>query len=108
MPVPKGKRRKRPRTRIARSTVDQPVQTQESGASPAKTSRTARRARRQPPLWVNAGLGVLMIVAGVYFTLFSPGGLSTPARLILLVGYVAISGYYFFKAYRQYRQRAAL
>jgi hypothetical protein len=59
-------------------------------------------------MWVNVGLGVVMLVAGIYFTEIAPGGLSTTARLILLVGYVGIAAYYFFKAYRQYRRRAAL
>jgi hypothetical protein len=46
-----------------------------------------------------------MVVAGTYFTILSPGGLNTTARLILLLGYYLIAGYYFAKAYRQYRAR---
>jgi hypothetical protein len=49
-----------------------------------------------------------MVVAGTYFTIFSPGGLGLTARLILLLGYFLIAGYYFAKAYRQYKRRAAV
>jgi hypothetical protein len=65
------------------------------------------RTRRQPPLWLNVTLGIIMVVAGTYFTIFSPGGLGTTARLILLLGYFLIAGYYFGKAYRQYKRGVA-
>jgi hypothetical protein len=52
-------------------------------------------------------LGIIMAVAGPYFTIFASNGLSLAPRLLLLLGYFLIAGYYFGKAYRQYRRRAA-
>jgi len=83
--------------------------TVESTTAPAAKTRSSRpvgRNRRQPPVWLNVTLGIIMVVAGTYFTIFSPGGLALVARLILLLGYFLIAGYYFGKAYRQYKRRA--
>lgn len=107
MPVPKGKQRRKPRNRVRRGPVEEVTSPAPAPAGRQRAGRGIARARRQPPLWLNVTLGIIMVVAGTYFTLFSPGGLSIPARVGLLVGYLAVGGYYFFKAYRQYRERAS-
>ncbi|HEX6510568.1 MAG TPA: hypothetical protein VF221_23310 [Chloroflexota bacterium] len=105
MPVQKGKRRKRPRNRVPRDAGDDIAEQAAPAATRASGSRPASRQRRQPPPWLNVTLGTVMVVAGSYFTIVAPGGLGTPGRLILLLGYFLIAGYYFGKAYRQYRRR---
>jgi hypothetical protein len=107
MPVQKGKQRRKPRNRVRRDPSNESVEFSGVAAPKARASKPVGRARRQPPLWLNVTLGLIMVVAGTYFTIFSPGGLGTVARLILLLGYFLIAGYYFGKAYRQYRRRAA-
>ncbi len=107
MPVPKGKQRRKPRNRVRRDLTSTAVEPATAPAAKTRSSRSAGRSRRQPPLWLNVTLGIIMVVAGTYFTLFSPGGLSLIARLILLLGYFLVAGYYFGKAYRQYKRRAA-
>ena len=106
MPVPKGKQRRKPRNRVRRDLTTTAVETETAPATKTRNSRPVRRSRRQPPLWLNVTLGFIMVVAGTYFTIFSPGGLGLIARLILLLGYYLVAGYYFGKAYRQYKRRA--
>jgi hypothetical protein len=48
-----------------------------------------------------------MLGAGVYFFLFVQQGMDIRSRLILLVAYIAIAAFYFFRAYKGYRARAA-
>lgn len=107
MPIQKGKQRRKPRNRIRRETTEELAAPSVVAPSKARSAKPLRPARRQPPLWLNVTLGLVMVVAGTYFTIFSPGGLGTAARLILLLGYFLIAGYYFGKAYRQYRRRIA-
>lgn len=107
MPVPKGKQRRKPRNRVRRDLTSEAVEPTAAPAAKTRNSRPVRRSRRQPPLWLNVTLGIIMVVAGTYFTIFSPGGLRLAARLILLLGYFLVAGYYFGKAYRQYKRRAA-
>jgi hypothetical protein len=107
MPVPKGKQRRKPRNRVRRDLTGAAVEPAVASVPKARGSKPIGRARRQPPLWLNVTLGFVMVIAGTYFTIFSPGGLGTAARLILLLGYFLIAGYYFGKAYRQYKRRAA-
>src|SRR5579872_1594839 len=106
MPVPKGKQRRKPRNRVRRDLTSEVAEPTPTPAAKSRGSRPVGRTRRQPPLWLNVTLGVIMVVAGTYFTIFSPGGLALVARLILLLGYFLIAGYYFGKAYRQYKRRA--
>ena len=108
MPVPKGKQRRKPRNRIRRELSSAPVESTPIPTAKSRGSRSARPARRQTPMWLNITLGVIMVVAGTFFTVVSPGGLGTVARIILLLGYFIIAGYYFGKAYRQYRRRTAV
>jgi hypothetical protein len=46
-----------------------------------------------------------MLVAGVYFFAFVQQGMDIRTRLLLLVAYVAVAGFYFFRAYKGYRTR---
>lgn len=107
MPVPKGKQRRKPRNRVRRDLSTTTLEPATVTAPKSRSNKPARRGRRQPPLWMNVTLGFVMVVAGTYFTIFSPGGLGLGARAILLLGYFLIAGYYFGKAYRQYKRRAA-
>jgi hypothetical protein len=107
MPVQKGKQRKRPRNRIRRDPATEGGETSATTAPKTRAARPVGRVRRQPPLWLNVMLGIIMAVAGPYFTIFASNGLSLAPRLLLLLGYFLIAGYYFGKAYRQYRRRAA-
>lgn len=106
MPIQKGKQRKKPRNRARRDPSSEIVEPSAPAVSKTRSARQVGRSRRQPPLWLNVVLGVIMVVAGTYFTIFVPGGLGPAARIILLLGYFLIAGYYFGKAYRQYRRRA--
>jgi predicted lipid-binding transport protein (Tim44 family) len=102
MPEQKGKKKRKPRSRG-------------SGAGPqestpaAATSQAARPVRRgwQGPPWMNAALGVFMLIAGVYFFGFAQQGMDIRTRLLLLVAYIAVAGFYFFRAYKGYRARTA-
>lgn len=107
MPVQKGKQRKRPRNRIRRDPATEGGETSAETAPKTRAAKPVGRVRRQPPLWLNIMLGVIMAVAGPYFTIFASNGMGTAPRLILLLGYFLIAGYYFGKAYRQYRRRTA-
>lgn len=103
MPEHKGKKRRKPRSRGggAGSGIAASV----PSAAPAQ-ARPARRGWQGPP-WLNAVLGVFMLGAGVYFFLFVQQGMDIRSRLILLVAYIAIAAFYFFRAYKGYRARAA-
>jgi hypothetical protein len=48
-----------------------------------------------------------MLIAGVYFFAFVQQGMDIRTRLLLLVAYIAVAGFYFFRAYKGYRARAA-
>jgi hypothetical protein len=103
MPVQKGKRRKRPRRRGPLTVSDMPETTESSSARPI-TSKVRRRGF-QPPLWVNLAFGIGMIVFGVVFTITPQKGMSTQNRLLLLLAYCVIAGFYLFRAFRQYRNK---
>jgi hypothetical protein len=60
----------------------------------------------QMPPWMNGALGAFMLAAGVYFFIIQKG-MDTRTRLVLLVGYIAVAGFYFYRAYRGYRERAS-
>jgi hypothetical protein len=100
MPEHRGKKRRKPRSRGGGEQTDT---TQTPAAVPV---RPVRRGWQGPP-WLNAVLGVFMLVAGVYFFLFVQKGMDLTARLVLLVAYIAIAAFYFFRAYKGYRARAA-
>lgn len=107
MPIQKGKQRRKPRNRTRRDLDEESVVPSSQSPARASAAKPVRRTRRQPPMWLNIMLGLIMVVAGPYFTIFAPGGLALPARGILLLGYFLIAGYYFLKAYRQYRAKAS-
>lgn len=48
-----------------------------------------------------------MLIAGLYFFFFVQQGMDIQSRLLLLVAYVAVAGFYFFRAFKGYRGRAA-
>lgn len=82
------------------------MQTETAPTAGAEPVRPSRRGWQGPP-WLNAVLGVFMLVAGGYFFLFVQKGMDLTARLILLVAYIAVAAFYFFRAYKGYRARAA-
>lgn len=100
MPEHRGKKRRKPRSRGGG------FQTEAAPAVAARPVRPVRRGWQGPP-WMNALLGVFMLVAGAYFFFFVQQGMDITARLILLVAYIAVAAFYFFRAYRGYRARAA-
>jgi hypothetical protein len=103
MPVQKGKRRKRPRHRgIGGEHVDAP-QTVVQSSAPVRTRR--QRQRWQPPLWFNVALGFAMIVFGIFFFATQSHGMAMQERLLLLLGYFVVAGFYLAKAFQQYRAR---
>jgi|SRR5579875_142260 len=98
MPIQKGKRRRKPRTRGSSEASAVPV------ASPATSqARPAAKSRFEPPLWFNMALGVGMVIFGlVYFVLplFNGGKIST-SSIVVLVLYLVVAGLYLSKAWRQ-------
>jgi hypothetical protein len=108
MPIQKGKQRKKPRNRIRREPLAEGAETPTTAAPKSHAAKPVARVRRQPPLWLNIMLGIIMAVAGPYFTIYASKGLGTAPRLLLLLGYLLIAGYYFGKAYRQYKRRATV
>lgn len=103
MPEHKGKKRRKPRSTGRRSGAHSIAS--EAAAAPA-AERPRRRGWQGPP-WLNAVLGVFMLVAGLYFFFFVQQGMDIQSRLLLLVAYVAVAGFYFFRAFKGYRARAA-
>jgi uncharacterized membrane protein HdeD (DUF308 family) len=102
MPEQKGKKRRKPRSRGSGSGAHQVT----AETTTVQQSRPARRGWQGPP-WLNAVLGVFMLIAGVYFFAFVQQGMDIRTRLLLLVAYIAVAGFYFFRAYKGYRARAA-
>jgi uncharacterized membrane protein SirB2 len=74
----------------------------EQSRAPARTRRP--RQRWQPPLWFNVALGVGMIAVGVVF-FTNNQGMALQQRLLLLLGYLVVAGFYLRKALQQYRAR---
>lgn len=111
MPIQRGKRNKKPRRRgllnAEGALYSAPASLPSaSPVSPAKNSKTkTRRARRQVPLWVNALLGIGMVIFGIVVFAMPQKGSGTGQRLIFLVLYFLIAGLYLGKAYQQYRAR---
>lgn len=105
MTVQKGKRRRK----VHRHYADQGVVVPQSeqGVKPAPEKRPAPpRQRWQPPYWLNLVFGVVMLAAGVAFSLrplFSGGSINA-SSLVVFVLYVAVAGIYIVKGWRQ-RQR---
>jgi uncharacterized membrane protein HdeD (DUF308 family) len=61
----------------------------------------------QGPPWFNAALGIFMLVAGVvFFALPASKGTSLQNKLLFLVAYLVLAGFYLFRAYRGYRGQA--
>lgn len=103
MPIQRGKRNKKPRRRGMSEFGEQPpVRSTSSTASPVKTDQ-GRRRRWQPPLWVNALLGVGMLIFGIVVFEMPQKGAGQTQRLIFLVLYFLIAALYLGKAYQQYR-----
>jgi hypothetical protein len=80
----------------------------ETAAPPAAAQPRKRPAgpimRRgwQPPFWVNALMGVGLVLFGVVF-FFRVGGGGT--QVLLLLAYCALGGFYLFRAVRQYQAK---
>jgi hypothetical protein len=108
MPVQKGKRnRHRPRGK------SRPIDAVESPSASARQSSGAsarpvqpRRSLFQGSPGFNAGLGAFMLVVGIVF-FFVPGGkgVGLQERLLFLIGYLLLGGFYLFRAYRGYRRQ---
>ena len=106
MPVQKGKRRKRPRRRGSGGLA--PAADEVVEPSPAVGKRAARPIMRrgwEPPLWVNATVGVVLFVLGIFFMMAPNPGFSGGVNVFILLGYFALAGLYLGKALRQYRRR---
>jgi hypothetical protein len=103
MPIQRGKRNKKPRRRGTTEFEEQyPARPMSSTATPVKNDQ-GRRRRWQPPLWVNALLGVGMIIFGIIVFAMPQKGAGQTQRLIFLVLYFLIAALYLGKAYQQYR-----
>lgn len=103
MPIQRGKRNKKSRRRGVSEYGEQiPARPTSSTASPVKAERGRRRGW-QPPLWVNALLGVGMIIFGIIVFVMPQKGAGQTQRLIFLVLYFLIAALYLGKAYQQYR-----
>lgn len=108
MPIQRGKRNKKPRRRGVSEFGEGafPVTRSSPAPAPARAkSNQGRRKRWQPPLWVNALLGVGMIVFGIVVFVMPQRGAGQTQRLIFLVLYFLIAALYLGKAYQQYRAR---
>jgi uncharacterized membrane protein HdeD (DUF308 family) len=103
VPVAKGKKRKRQRRR---SLGDQGESTIASVPAPAPAAKTARvtRQRRQPPYWVNAIIGVVILITGIFFFLYPEHGVGTTQKVVFLVLYFVLSGFYLGRAWQAYRR----
>lgn len=106
MPIQKGKKHKRPRGgRVSRSIYDE----RDDGGQATPVTRPERpsiwRMGRQQPPWMNALMGVVMLVVGIVFFFFFGGGMGQNERLILLLLYVLLSTFYLGRAVRQFRSR---
>jgi hypothetical protein len=58
------------------------------------------------PLWANVVFGVSLLLIGFVFFVLPQKGSSTSTRLVFLVAYLFLAGFYLMKAYRQYRARS--
>lgn len=105
MPVQKGKKRKRIRNRgpvEERGTLQTVTR---HPATPVARPERPRRGWGQLPPWLNVVMGGIMLLAGLLFVL--PQKMSTQSKLALLVGYLLLASFYFFRAYRGYRGRSS-
>lgn len=100
MPIQKGKRRKRPRSRgISQA---HPVEPVTRPAPAAKVSERPVRKRWRPPLVINVVFGIAMVVFGVLFFAWNKG-IGVQERVLLLLAYLVVASIYLGKAFRQYR-----
>lgn len=106
MPEQKGKRKtKRARRRLGTIRYYDDEQEPKRTAAPVKqTGRPpVRRRGWQAPLWLNLTIGIAMLAFGIfYFVTTSGHGMSNGTRIILLVGYCLVAGFYLVRAARQY------
>ena len=106
MPVQKGKRRRsRIRNRPSHYESGETDNLPTVDEKPKRAAKPVMRRGWNPPLWVNLMLGVGMAVFGIFFFVLPQKGMGSGQRLLLLVGYFLVAGFYLFRAYRQYRQR---
>jgi hypothetical protein len=106
MPIQKGKKRRRPRRRGSYN--DNGAVEPSAPAVPAQPKPSARPIMRkgfQPPMWVNILIGAVLCVVGIIFYLLPQKGMGSGTHLIILLGYFALGGLYFGKAFRQYRAK---
>lgn len=107
MPVQRGKKKsKRDRRRLRGPLFDSQDES-ETGTSPVASTRTrpVSRGRRPIPLWANSAIGLIMLAFGLFFYFKVQQGTNTVSRLLLLLAYCAVAGFYLFRAARQYRTR---
>jgi uncharacterized membrane-anchored protein len=100
MPVAKGKKKtKRERRRFGSATPIAP--NEDAGPAQGKAAKPVRRRGWEGPLWLNITVGVIMVLAGIIFTVTSGTG------IVFLVLYWAVGGFYLYRAYRQYQKKHA-
>jgi uncharacterized membrane protein HdeD (DUF308 family) len=107
MPVPRGKRNKGSRRRGQLGAAPTAAPAASTGTSAKRSSSLPiQRRRRSQPLWVNASMGAVMLVVGLYFFIFlPPKGASLALRIGLLLLYFALAGLYLGRALIQMRKK---
>ncbi len=104
MPVTKGKKKsKRVRRRLGMLGGGEEFDDTAASPVPRKQVPAKPIMRRgfQAPLWLNATIGVAMLLFGVsYFVVNGTG--KGGESLLLLVAYLAIGGFYIARAVRQF------
>lgn len=71
--------------------------------APRKQAPAKQIMRRgfQAPLWLNATIGFVMLFFGIFY-FATNGSVGSGERLLLLVAYLAVAGFYIARALRQY------
>lgn len=101
MPIQKGKKRRRPRSR-GLGTGGDSVRSSAPAVPASKRAAPVMRRGWQPPMWVNIAIGVVLCAIGVVSSIVQ--GLSG-VHLLILLAYFGLAGLYFGKALRQYRSK---
>lgn len=99
MPIQKGKKRRKPRSRGNGESTVYSEAPDTAKAKPVKQTRP----RFEAPLWLNLALGTGMVLFGVVFFVISivGGSAISTQNVIILVLYLVVAGLYLGKAWRQ-------
>jgi hypothetical protein len=103
MPVQKGKRRKRPRTRRGGADDFADESSTPMVQEPSPRAQTRRAKRWQFPPWLNLAIGLALLALGAIFALAPTKGIPPVLHVVALVGYLFIAALYLSTAFRQYR-----